>query len=195
MSTATESKRGATQTSMYPATVTYSYRTWLTPLDATLSRVQRALAFKQRQQPHSAVERSIKGCKFERPFEPRRSSLFPFEGSVIFLAIHVVEQRDDTGTVTGIDVFAARLDTTKLERMPPGDGGSFFIDEIKKESRHICSKRGGNYGWLRRRVAQLFEDVYCSDVRGPLRNIVLIGYNKNALLASLSNIGFDPKMQ
>lgn len=185
-------------------TVTYDSPT-LRSFDATLSRVQRALAFKQRQQNPEIAHGFAQGCQIERPFDPRKSSLFTFERNVIFLSMNVVKQKDESGAVTGLHICASRLDTKKLERMAPGRNGSSFIEEIESMVMNFSDTQwrdGVLAGRVRKHVAQLFENVVSiknhareASIGGPGRNIVLVGYNTPALLAGLHEIGFDPKMQ
>ena len=168
--------------------------------DAQFTRIQRALALKMLKDTKSKTATAT--CHSPDSFHPRRSSEYPFEQDVTFVAINIQIHKNKKGAMDGVAVARARLRTERLDRLPPGLNGEHFIQEITSMHRRIMNGPGlsdENIAWVRKCLAQSFElprvtpnlEVDCE--LPPQNHIIFVCHDRSKVLGELAEFGFDPR--
>ncbi|KAK3696510.1 hypothetical protein LTR37_017928 [Vermiconidia calcicola] len=186
--------------------------------DRALSRVQYALAISQRCEVDESLKfvvhyeqddgETIQDIPMtisyqEKHPDVRRSSPYPFVDDVCFVAMTVRVVRDAENRPTEMDFGIATLDTRDLHRLPLGQDGKTFAEEIKQErmgrgaaipARPLDDAAKNT---IKKEIIQWFEGrVAGAPSNQPLgksrRNIILVGVQVPRLLEDLKVIGLDP---
>lgn len=190
--------------------------------DATLSRVQRALGITRRLDA-TEIERREKvyinqstrrsadsgACMevhaLDKHTDTRRSSSYPFEKQVVFVAIDLLVVRDQEGYPLNMHCDVALLDVQLLDMMSPGQEGQNFVEEIRCVSFNGAKNPPGDLmtdddkDYVRRTIALILEGLvphglscYIPFAKSK-RNIVLVARCARDLHRNLKIIGFDPE--